>query len=175
MSYFNGKQIHNITSRGDSAFIRYSANADGTDFTEEWSEGQNYIGFATGQKAPADKSGYTWVLFRGEKGEQGVKGDPYTLTEEDTEIIVNEVLSHFTDVSEGWRTITFKIGIYEFTAVEGMTWYEWCQTDYSNYEYGKFDCTSDGDLVVAEGIEVRYNDTAVIGSDVIIPNAEYSW
>ena len=43
-----------------SAFIRYSANADGTDFTEEWSEGQNYIGFATGQTAPTDKSGYEW-------------------------------------------------------------------------------------------------------------------
>ena len=46
-----------------SAFIRYSANADGTDFTEEWSEGQNYIGFATGQTAPTDKSKYTWVLL----------------------------------------------------------------------------------------------------------------
>ena len=48
---------------GDSVFIRYSANADGADFTEGWSEGQNYIGFATAQEAPADKSGYTWVLF----------------------------------------------------------------------------------------------------------------
>ena len=61
MSYFNGKQIHNITSRGDSVFVRYSANADGTDFTETWSEGQQYIGFATGQIAPTDKSEYTWV------------------------------------------------------------------------------------------------------------------
>lgn len=48
---------------GDSAFIRYSANADGSDFTEEWSEGQNYIGFATGQTAPTDKSGYKWCAF----------------------------------------------------------------------------------------------------------------
>ena len=46
-----------------SAFIRYSANADGTDFTEQWSNGQNYIGFATGQTAPTDKSKYTWVLL----------------------------------------------------------------------------------------------------------------
>lgn len=46
---------------GDSAFIRYSANADGTDFTEEWSEGQAYIGFATGQTAPTDKNDYEWV------------------------------------------------------------------------------------------------------------------
>jgi hypothetical protein len=46
-----------------SAFIRYSANADGTDFTEQWSNGQNYIGFATGQTAPTDKSKYTWILL----------------------------------------------------------------------------------------------------------------
>lgn len=45
---------------GDNAFIRYSAHADGTDFTETWSEGQNYIGVATAQTAPTDKSAYTW-------------------------------------------------------------------------------------------------------------------
>lgn len=88
MSYFNGHRIPNITSRGASAyeiavkngfegteeewleslkgdnlFIRYSAHADGTDFTEEWSAGQNYIGFASGETAPTDKSAYTWVLM----------------------------------------------------------------------------------------------------------------
>lgn len=50
---------------GNSAFVRYSANADGTGFTEEWSEGKNYIGIATGLSAPTDKSGYTWALFAG--------------------------------------------------------------------------------------------------------------
>lgn len=45
---------------GKSAFIRYSSNADGTDFTEQWSAGQNYIGIATALTAPTDKSGYTW-------------------------------------------------------------------------------------------------------------------
>ena len=48
---------------GKSVFIRYSANADGTDFTEAWANGQNYIGFVTGYAAPTDKSGYTWCLF----------------------------------------------------------------------------------------------------------------
>jgi hypothetical protein len=43
--------------------IRYSAYADGTDFTEEWSAGQNYIGFATASEAPTDKSEYEWSLF----------------------------------------------------------------------------------------------------------------
>lgn len=52
-----------VAIRGESAFIRYSAYADGTDFTETWSAGQNYIGHATGFEAPTDKEGYTWSLF----------------------------------------------------------------------------------------------------------------
>ena len=57
---------YHFPEKGDSAFIRYSSNADGTNFTEEWSEGQNYIGFATGLEAPTDKSGYTWCKFKEE-------------------------------------------------------------------------------------------------------------
>lgn len=63
MMYKGSKIAFPITSKGDSAFIRFSAHADGTDFTEERSEGQNYIGFATGQTAPMDKSQYDWGLF----------------------------------------------------------------------------------------------------------------
>ena len=48
---------------GENAFIRFSAHADGTDFTETWSEGQSYIGFATGRTAPTDKSKYKWVAL----------------------------------------------------------------------------------------------------------------
>lgn len=55
----NGKVYVN----GDSVFVRYSANADGTDFTEEHSEGQRYIGIATGQSAPTNKTGYTWSEY----------------------------------------------------------------------------------------------------------------
>lgn len=46
---------------GKSAFIRYSANADGTDFTVTRSEGQYYVGFATALEAPTNKADYTWV------------------------------------------------------------------------------------------------------------------
>ena len=45
---------------GDSVFIRYSANADGTEYTQTRSKRQFYIGVATGQSAPTDKSGYEW-------------------------------------------------------------------------------------------------------------------
>lgn len=67
MSYFGNNKQFNITSKGDSCFIRYSAHADGTDFTETWSEGQTYIGLATAQVAPTDKSGYVWCRAVGGK------------------------------------------------------------------------------------------------------------
>ncbi len=48
-------------------FIRYSAYADGTDFTSTWTEGQRYLGIAVGTvTAPTNKEGYTWSLFAGE-------------------------------------------------------------------------------------------------------------
>ena len=80
MAYINGNKIPAILRKGDkgdngdSVFIRYSASADGTDFTEEWSGGQTYVGFATGQTAPTDKSGYTWALLssKGKDGDNGV-------------------------------------------------------------------------------------------------------
>ena len=48
------------TLNGDNLFVRYSAYPDGTDFTETRSLRQFYIGVATGQSAPTDKSEYTW-------------------------------------------------------------------------------------------------------------------
>lgn len=74
MAYINRNKIPSILrkgDKGDNAFIRYSANADGTDFTEERSEGQTYVGFATGQIPPTDKSGYIWVELKGECGADG--------------------------------------------------------------------------------------------------------
>lgn len=55
--------LSSVAMRGKSAFVRYSAYADGTDFTETWSSGKNYIGHAVGYEAPVDKSEYTWSLF----------------------------------------------------------------------------------------------------------------
>ncbi len=64
--YDGGKRLKFIfyNSEGNSIFVRYSANADGENFTEDWREGQKYIGFATGTEAPTDKSGYNWGLFQ---------------------------------------------------------------------------------------------------------------
>lgn len=63
MAEFNAKKVMLAGLKGDSVFIRYSANSDGTDFTETWTAGQNFIGLATGQEAPTDKSAYKWFWF----------------------------------------------------------------------------------------------------------------
>ena len=60
MAYIGSKRLFNITSKGDSCFVRYSAHPDGTDFTKEY-EGGSYIGFATGQIAPTDPTAYNWI------------------------------------------------------------------------------------------------------------------
>lgn len=52
-----------VSVHGKNAFVRYSAYADGTDFTETWSAGQNYIGHAVGHDAPVNKEDYEWSLF----------------------------------------------------------------------------------------------------------------
>lgn len=65
MSYYNGKQVLLAGLKGDSVFIRYSANADGTDFTETWTPGQGFMGVATGQTAPTDKTKYNWLNIDG--------------------------------------------------------------------------------------------------------------
>lgn len=48
---------------GKSIFIRYSFSPDGTNYTENWSLGQNYLGIAIGYEAPNNKEDYEWSLF----------------------------------------------------------------------------------------------------------------
>lgn len=71
-------------------------------------------------------------------------------------------------------------GAEEFTAEEGMTWYDWCQS-----EYNKYDWTCAGPSEVVYTLEnytdqwnydywwLIYNGDSVVGSDIIIPNANY--
>lgn len=46
-----------------AVFIRYSANADGDNYSDTWSEGMEYIGIANTAEMPTDKSGYVWCKF----------------------------------------------------------------------------------------------------------------
>lgn len=48
----------------NSYFIRYSAYADGTDFTDTWQHGQEYVGFAVGVQVPTLKTDYQWARFK---------------------------------------------------------------------------------------------------------------
>lgn len=56
--------------------IRYSANADGTDFTDAPKPDTKYIGIATisSDKAPDEKTGYQWSEFKGADGQPGENG-----------------------------------------------------------------------------------------------------
>ena len=56
-----------VARDGRNVFVRYSAYADGREFTEEWSEGQNYVGLATAYDAPIDRADYIW-MYVGAKG-----------------------------------------------------------------------------------------------------------
>lgn len=91
MAYINGNNDLLLALKGDSAFIRYSAHADGADFTEEWSEGQNYIGFATGQTAPTDKSGYEWITISVGDAAKVAAQEAAKVAEEEVERLVGEL------------------------------------------------------------------------------------
>lgn len=56
--------------------IKYSANADGTNYTSSPTSTTKYMGIAvtTSQTAPTDKGGYTWSEIKGEDGTNGVNG-----------------------------------------------------------------------------------------------------
>lgn len=50
---------------GDSVFIRYSANANGSGMSTKWTADKKYIGIATGTKAPTSYTAYAWSQFVG--------------------------------------------------------------------------------------------------------------
>lgn len=76
--------------------------------------------------------------------------------------------------------IKFTFNGEEYTAEDGMTWYDWCQ---SAYNKDGWTCDSPSDLVYTwknyidpwnyEYFMVMYNGITVLGSDAIIPNGNY--
>ena len=54
--------------------IRYSANADGSNVSEVWSEEKRYVGLSSAKVAPADANGYVWSLFAAKDGVNGKDG-----------------------------------------------------------------------------------------------------
>lgn len=68
--------------------------------------------------------------------------------------------------------INFTINGESYQAEEGMTWYNWCSTEYNtdNYGYGDDGIFSDTDLCVGYADQSGY----VQLHEVISPNGEYS-
>lgn len=58
-------------------YIRYSANADGSNMTSTPQANTKYMGTcsSTSATAPTNASAYSWSLIKGEDGEQGIKGE----------------------------------------------------------------------------------------------------
>lgn len=58
-------------------YIRYSANADGSNMTSTPQASTKYMGTcsSTSATAPTNASAYSWSLIKGEDGEQGIKGE----------------------------------------------------------------------------------------------------
>ena len=58
-------------------YIRYSANADGSNMTSTPQTNTKYMGTcsSTSATAPTNASAYSWSLIKGEDGEQGIKGE----------------------------------------------------------------------------------------------------
>lgn len=61
-------------AKGDSVFIRYSPNANGSLMSDIWQVGYDYIGFYTGRVASDNYLDYVWAEFRGPQGIQGERG-----------------------------------------------------------------------------------------------------
>lgn len=126
---------------GNNAFIKFSHNADGSDFTDIWEEGQQYIGFATGLYEPTTPEGYEWTYIsrgpKGEKGDKGDKGDPgitdvsgattnelgdseeLVLTQKGATDAIGGTMLH-TSLFEKANTLD-RLGVYHFHLGDGFT------------------------------------------------------
>ena len=57
------EKTENLQKNYRASYIAYSHYEDGTDYTETWSAGQEYIGICNSSTAPTDKSDYSWGRF----------------------------------------------------------------------------------------------------------------
>jgi len=55
-------------AKGDSVFLRYSANADGSDMTTAKATDTAYVGFYTGASASTVYTDYSWFSIKGDDG-----------------------------------------------------------------------------------------------------------
>lgn len=97
----------------------------------------------------------------------------YTLMDANGKIIV-------VPIGEGGKTIKFTCDGGEYTAEEGMTWYEWCKSEYNT---DGWECDGPDDYVYTwrqdngqwdyEYFYVTLGSEWVLGQETIVPDAVY--
>ena len=120
------------------------------------------------------------VVPEGAKGDKGDKGDPYTLTSTDKAAIVQDVLAALpyydgsVDISGGVELISFTIAGTSYQAEEGMTWEEWCDSEYNT---GNVGVTTSGDVYLGNATKLISTDgtysNRIKSTSVIIAGQTY--
>lgn len=89
--------------RERATFVRFSQQPDGTDFTED-AEGALYVGYAFGDTAPEDKSGYDWFPIG---------------TSENTEERLDAIEKQLSDIT--YKEITASLSVTPYIAEMGQS------------------------------------------------------
>lgn len=102
-----------------SVFVRYSANADGTDYSDVWSDGMHYIGIANTDTEPSDKSGYIWCKFAADEKESNVTVDTELSLESENPVQNKAVTQEFKAFNEAVGEINRRVSSLESGGVGG--------------------------------------------------------
>ncbi len=107
-----------------SVFVRYSANADGTDYSDVWSDGMQYIGIANTDTEPSDKSGYIWCRFAVPEQENSVTVDAELSLESENPVQNKAVTQEFKLFNDAVGEINRRVSSLESGGVGGGSEYE---------------------------------------------------
>lgn len=102
-----------------SVFVRYSANADGTDYSDVWSDGMQYIGIANTDTEPSDKSGYIWCKFAADAKESNVTVDAELSLESENPVQNKAVTQEFKAFNDAVGEINRRVSSLESGGVGG--------------------------------------------------------
>lgn len=107
-----------------SVFVRYSANADGTDYSDVWSDGMQYIGIANTDTEPSDKSGYIWCKFAADEKESNVTVDAELSLESENPVQNKAVTQEFKAFNDAVGEINRRVSSLESGGIGGGSEYE---------------------------------------------------
>lgn len=112
------KQLENSFK---TVFIRYSANADGENYSDTWSEGMEYIGVANADSEPIDKSGYVWCRFVGKAQEHSFAVDSELSLDSENPVQNKAVTQEFKAFNEGMGELNERLNTLEGSGLGGIT------------------------------------------------------